>query len=370
MAALTKTHSLVYSNQRDENTCAYHVFCKLLLKNVVELFYPLPIDEGVYDTNRCNRYLDTKDIELTTLTPEECTQNGYLKIILFHYFYSLYDIHLNKSRTKEAFSLVDIDVANAYINRMFIPERVTQRKEITDILSIVNHAKRELGIQYYKIIVYAKEGILDIIRKILSLGFYIGAALYDKYSQEGAHARHAVHIVAVDEDEIIFKNSWGDERVYNMKVDAIKFKLGPYQFKIEYFLFYLPCKREPIETVTSPQMPAFSEWIDDYVRQFPEMMADLPTILATMPTSSESEPSAKLSAEPPKSTFAVGDVVTIEGESTPLTISEIIKPNEFNATYLNGEEIETRRVFGFQLTKVGGTRKSRKRRRKSRKRIR
>ena len=373
MAALTRRHTLLFSNQRDEGTCSYHVFCKLLLKNVVELFHPLPIKEGLYNENNCNRYLDTKDIELTTLTPEECTKNGYLKIILFHYFYSLYDIHLNinPSLPKESFCIKDIDVVIPYINKMFIPERVTQRKEITDILSTINHAKRELGIDYYKIFVYVKDGILDIIRKILSLGFYIGVALYDKYSPKGAHTRHAVHIVDVDvgKNEIIFKNSWGDERVYNMNIYDLKFKLGPYEFKIEYFLFYLPCKltNKPMETVRSDEIAKFSEWIDDYVRQFPEMMADLPEILATMPKPAEESEPTKLSAEPTP-TFKVGDVVKIEGESIPLTISEIIKEGIYNVTYFNGEEIETRRVYGFQLTKVGGTRK--RRRRKSRKRIR
>ncbi len=60
LAPLTRDNSALYSNQRDELTCAYHVFSKLLLKNVVELFYPLPIDLGVYNTNKCNRYLDTR----------------------------------------------------------------------------------------------------------------------------------------------------------------------------------------------------------------------------------------------------------------------------------------------------------------------
>jgi hypothetical protein len=173
---LVRGRTLLYSNQRDENTCSYHVFCKLLLKNVVELFYPLPIKSGVYDKNNCNRYLDTKDIELTTLTPEECTQNGFLKIIMFHYFFSLYDTYINrrgKTIPKEALSIYDIDVADSYMNNMIIPDP-TYSKEITHILSIINHAKRELGIRYYKIQVYEKEGILDIIEKILSLGFYIG----------------------------------------------------------------------------------------------------------------------------------------------------------------------------------------------------
>jgi len=325
MAALTpprlqKDISSLYSNQRDELTCAYHVFSKLLLKNVVELFYPLPIDL-VYNERNCNRYLDTQDIQLETLTQEECTKNGFLKIILFHYFYSLYDIHLNrKGQPKEAFSLVDIDVANSYINSVYIPERIVHKKEITDILRIVNHVKQELRISYYKMIVYTKVGILDIIRKILSLGFYIGLALFDKHSHE-EHARHAVHIVAMDEDEIIFKNSWGDEHVYNMKVDDLKFKLGPYQFKIEYFLFYLPCTRPPpMEIVNSIEtMDVFRPWVDEYVRQFPEM-SRVPEIIGTMPDPELSEPPSLTRSKTP--IFEIGDIVTVEGESTPLTITE------------------------------------------------
>ena len=366
LAPLTRDNSALYSNQRDELTCAYHVFSKLLLKNVVELFYPLPIDLGVYNTNKCNRYLDTQDIRLETLTPEECTQNGYLKIILFHYFYALYDIHLNNpSLPKQAFSLVDIDVANSYINRVYIPERIVHKKEITDILRIVNHVKRELRISYYKIIVYTKVGILDIIQKILSLGFYIGLALFDKHSH-AEHARHAVHIVAMDEDEIIFKNSWGDERVYNMKVDDLKFILGPYQFKIEYFLFYLPCTSAPMEIVNSIEtMDVFRPWVDVYVRQFPEMMARVPEIMASMPVpETVSEPPTLTRSETP--TFEIGDVVTVEGETTPLTITEKKSKSQYYATYKDewGDERGTY-VFSYQLTKVGGRHK-----RKSRKRVR
>jgi len=371
MAAFTRRNTLLFSNQRDENTCAYHVCSKLLLKNVVELFYPLPVEPGVYNTNNCNRYLDTKDIELTTLTPEECTQNGFLKIIMFHYFFSLYDTHLNrrgKKLPKEALSIYDIDIADSYMKNMIIPD-TTYRKEIKHILSIVKHAKGELGIHYYKSEVYAKEGILDSIEKILSLGFYICVALFDKYSQE-EHARHAVHIVGIDKDEneIIFKNSWGDERVYNMKVDDLQFKLGPYKFKIEYFLFYLPCKlgRAPIETVRSPDMTEFSKWIDDYVRQFPEMMAGLPEILATMPAD---EPAEEPAAYEPKPSFAVGDVVKLEAipQHPPLTLIESLRNgSKYLASYIDehGDKKETI-LWSYELIKVGG-----RRRRKSRKRIR
>lgn len=368
---LTRELSALYSNQRDEPTCSYHVFSKLLLKNRVEIFYQLPIDLKVYNTNKCNRYLDTKDIQLETLTPEECTPNGYLKIILFHYFYSLYDIYLNlHGKDKKTFSLDDIDVIHGELNSIFIPKSISHKKEISDTIGIVNHIKNILNLRYHKIVVHNKVGILDIIRKILSLQFYIGLVLQDDMSDE-EHAHHAVHIIAVDEDEIIFKNSWGDERVYNMRVDDLKFKLGRYTFEMEYFLFYLPVKVKdtPIETVNSLEtMDVFRRWVDEYVRQFPEMMSRVPELLATMPETAEaSEPPPINYPETP--IFEIGDVVTVEGESTPLTITEKKTKFQYYATYKDkwGDE-RGRYVFNDQLTKVGGTKLHRKR--KSRKRIR
>jgi hypothetical protein len=370
LAPLTRELSALYSNQRDEPTCAYHVFSKLLLKNRIEIFYQLPIDLKVYNTNKCNRYLDTQDIKLETLTPEECTPNGFLKIILFHYFYSLYDIYLNlHGKDKKTFSLDDIDVIHQELNYIFIPESISHKKEISNTLGIVNRIKQTLDLRYHKIIVHNKVGILDIIRKILSLQFYIGLVLQDDMSHE-EHAHHAVHIIAIDEDEIIFKNSWGDERVYNMKVDDLKFKLGPYTFEMEYFLFYLPVKVKdtPIETVNSLEtMDVFRRWVDEYVRQFPEMMSRVPELLATMPEPAEApEPPPITRSKTP--TFEIGDVVVVKGESIPLTITEKRNKHHFYVTYKdeNGDDRNTD-VFDYNLTKLGGTKRHK---RKSRKRIR
>jgi hypothetical protein len=367
--SLTREISALYSNQRDEPTCAYHVFCKIVLKNRIELFHSLPIDLEIYNTNKCNRYLDTTK-QLESLTQEECTPNGYLKIILFHYFYSLYDIYLNGTRTsKQPFSFYDIDSIHPELNHRFIPERILHKKEIIDALGIVNHVTKGLRISYHKIIVHTKVGLLDSIRKIISLGFYVGLHLYDKHSTF-EHARHAVTIVAVDEDELIFKNSWGDERVYNMKVDDLKFKLGQYSFRIDSVLFYLPCLTPPpMVTVNSMElMDVFRPWVDDYVRQFPEMMARVPEMMSTMPTSTAPE----MASEPPPinypetPTFEIGDVVTEEGNTTPLTITEKKNKFQYYATYKDewGDERGTY-VFSDKLTKLGGRHK-----RKSRKRVR
>ena len=140
---LTRSYTQLFSDQKDESTCTYHVFSKLLLKNRVELFYPLPIEDDLYTTNNCNRFLNTKKFDLTKLTPEECTRNGYLKIILFYYFYSVYDEYRNRNPTQEkgTFYITDIDAAHPYINRMLIPKRFKEHeKEITEILHIVNYA--------------------------------------------------------------------------------------------------------------------------------------------------------------------------------------------------------------------------------------
>jgi hypothetical protein len=84
-------------------------------------------------------------------------------------------------------------------------------------------------------------------------------------------------------------------------------------------------------------------------------------------------PESKSAEAPPLTrsktpTFEIGDVVKVEGESTPLTITEKKNKFEYYATYKDefGDERGTR-VFNYQLTKVGGTKRHK---RKSRKRIR
>lgn len=119
----------------------------------------------------------------------------------------------------------------------------------------------------------------------------------------------------------------------------------------------MPCKlgRGPIETVTTPNMAEFSKWIDDYVRQFPEMMTGLPEILATVPADEHA-------AVEPKPSFAVGDKVTT---GTITGQIENIVEDEFMVKYTEGTRTKVRRFTVDQLTKVGG-----RHRRKSRKRIR
>jgi hypothetical protein len=117
-------------------------------------------------------------------------------------------------------------------------------------------------------------------------------------------------------------------------------------------------------------MDVFRPWVDDYVKQFPEMMARVPEMMASMPTTSGPE----MASEPPPinypetPTFEIGDVVTVKGESTPLTITEKKTKFQYYATYKDdyGDERGTY-VFSDQLTKVGGTKRHK---RKSRKRIR
>ena len=84
-----------------------------------------------------------------------------------------------------------------------------------------------------------------------------------------------------------------------------------------------------------------------------------------MPETAASEPPPLQRSKTP--TFEIGDIVTADDETTPLTITEKRRGNQYYATYKDkdGEE-RGRFVFNFQLSKVGG----KSRRRRTRKRIR
>jgi len=333
-----------------EVDCAYHVCSKLMIRNMVEFVMPLPLSDQ-YEEENCNQFLNTRTVQLEGLTEEKCTPNGFLKIILFHYFYTLYVLHLDPSYS--SFGTSKIDVIQRDLVLPTIP--TSHKNEINYVMRRVNHVKETLRIEWRKIAVFTKENMFSFIQKVTRLGFYVALNLEDKTKKDG-HTNHSVVVVGTYYHTLLIKNSWGDEQLHEMKIDET-LVLGEYHFTIVSCVFYLPCRDLPIHTVhTSESMALFSTWLDNYISEFPELIDPIPALASTPEPTPEPKPSKRT-----RPTFAVGDVVKIEGESIPLTISEIIKPDEYNVTYLNGEEIETRRVFGFQLTKGGSRRRTRKR---------
>lgn len=347
MAALTKRYSITETRQGKELSCAYHVCCKLLLKNMVEWVHPLPIDdEQLYIDNNCNRFFDTEVMEYHDprhFTPDMCTENGHIKIHLFRYFYQLY-LNANCSRVGA--------VKRMHMNVPCIFEILYQnhsRQPVKRIMDEVIQLKDRLHITWSSSEVINMPGLFPAIQKIIRLGFYVGAYLIDETTC-GEHASHAVHIIdTVGENQIIFKDSLGSKDHYTVNIDELfplesdvcKKTGKPYHYRVEHCIFFLPCKDAPIGFVDTPEkMEAFHAWLDDYISHFPKLLSP--------------------------STFNVGDRVTtgtITGQ-----IDDIVEDG-FMVKYTEGTRTKVRRFTMDQLTKVGGTRRRRKTR-KSRKRIR
>lgn len=365
----TRRRSRTFTTQ-GEVDCAYHVCSRLMLKNMVEFVMPLPVSRR-YDAENCNQFLNTRTVQLEGLTRKKCTRNGYLKIILFHYFYTLY--YLFRRPDYLLFGTYNIDVIENDLIWLTIPPSLSIHKnDIKYVMRRVNHVKDTLGIEWKKITIFDKQKMISFIETVTDLGFYVAINLRDDKT-DGKHVNHSVVGIGTDGDKLLIKNSWGDEEVYEMEINK-KLQLEEYSFGVSYCEFYLPCRSLPIPIVNNREtMDTFSAWLDDYVRDFPEMVAPIPATLASTPDPPDDpDPPPELEQESKymRPTFEVGDVVKIESspDHPPITLIESLKNgSQYLASYIDEhhDKRETT-VWTYNLIKVGGTR----RRRKSRKRIR
>jgi hypothetical protein len=346
----TRRRSRTFTTQ-GEVDCAYHVCSKLMLKNMVEFVMQLPVSEQ-YDKENCNQFLNTRRIKLEGLTREKCTLNGYLKIVLFHYFYTLYYLFMRPEYL--SFSTSHIDAIEDKLI-LPIPSSVDNYNDIKYVMRRVNHVKNTLGIEWKKTtVITKKQKMFSFIEKVTDLGFYVAINLID-YDAVGRHVNHSVVCIGTD-DKLLIKNSWGDEEVYEMEIHE-KLQLNEYSFRVSSCVFYLPCRILPIESVFNRETTnTFSEWLDNYVRDFPEMVAPIPAILASTP---DSDPPPEIEQSKRMHTFEVGDAVYIKDVGRGKIISKV--GNDFEVFYTD-KGIEKERAFSAsELIKVGGRRKSRKR---------
>jgi hypothetical protein len=288
----------------------------------------------------CNRFLDTTFIQFDRITPEECTQNGYLKILLFYYFYYLYEdsaILLDYNPRYPKLALEDVLTIIPTVQKSEMSGRILLSSQQMDdtqrMIQEFNKHMKEYTLEYTT--VHNIPELLPILKKVIRKGFYVGAVLIDRETLS-RHSRHAVHIVDVTGDKVDIKDSLITKK-YSMNIDEqIHFEENghTYTYEIETYLFLLPCKTKPLTEVRTPeQLEVFNTWLDTEI--------------------AEKE-------------LEVGNIVDIKGVGRGKIISKV--GNDFQVFYMDGD-IEKERAFSAsELIKVGGTRK--RRRRKSRKRIR
>jgi hypothetical protein len=256
------------TNQRQERSCGYHASSKVIVQNVFQFFIPKKIDVGTYQASDCNRFVDF-DIYKTgieTLTAELCSPGGYDRILQFLYVYHLiYDRLSNKETGFVA--------SNANMTRDILPDiwagkipayfddKGRHRDHVVEMVKEVNRHRTCFDVTYtfFDITLSPKtEGneyefmkrhklLFDVIKACNNRGLYIYLGIIGKDDEEIVvegvqHTRHAVHIVSTHNGEIIFKNSWGDGRVYSMKTYGSVFLQGQFEYVIDRISFLVPIK--------------------------------------------------------------------------------------------------------------------------------
>jgi hypothetical protein len=202
---LTRRYSRGYTNQGQSLVCGYHAFSKVILKNVFEMLHPLR-ETSVYVEQQCNRYLDTSRHDLSDLTPEKCSSDGYLKILLFLHLFHLYlsvqdrtDGMVCGTESSIFHQLYDtIQIPSlSYRHYLALRSKLDSMKSICQSLSI-------------RLVHFQFEPHFETIQRLTDAGLYLMLFIHPIHKKSG----HFVVIVGTNGNEIVFKDSYGVEEVY------------------------------------------------------------------------------------------------------------------------------------------------------------
>jgi len=241
-------HSVVFTDQTDQATCGRHVFSKVILKNIFEVLYPLPMtkeDNHSYNQVECNNYLitGTKINDISKLLPESCSVNGYIKILLFLHLYHLYQQHVLTPQGKPEGYLQCVQASEIY-EHMYEPypiptSTLNQQANLDFILKDIKHK-----VSHYKIffatfhlhIVDVKR-MFDIIQTVTDEHLYVMLALDNTTSKD---VSHFVLATSTNGTNVEVKNSWGAEKIYEFSIDK-PMGIGPYIWnEYTYCSFVIP----------------------------------------------------------------------------------------------------------------------------------
>jgi hypothetical protein len=195
---------------------------------VFGLLHPLH-ETSVYVEQQCNRYLNTTRFDLSELTPEKCSPDGYLKILLFLHLFYLYKSVENRKDgmvcgTESSIfpRLFEMNMALSYRHRLAL-------KETLDYMNLKKKAL-QLNLQYFRF-----KPTLPSIKRLTDAGLY-GMLFIEHTPNE---IGHFVVVVGTDGDEILYKDSYGVEEVYRF-VFGRRFRLDSHYYHADNFSIVIP----------------------------------------------------------------------------------------------------------------------------------
>jgi hypothetical protein len=92
--------------------------------------------------------------------------------------------------------------------------------------------------------------LLNFVNACIGKGLYLLLTLIDSISKD-KHSKHAVHIVSTKDDRIIFKNSWGDSELHELKLDGTA-TLDGYVYEIQRIYLMYASNTEPTCSYETP----------------------------------------------------------------------------------------------------------------------
>ena len=272
-----------FANQGSDGTCVFVTTAKILLFNLVGLFFNITLNrdenvklERVVKKYEIRTYVDLSDRDLVSrhITPSECSDKGFVLIILFFYFFDW----LKKHDMRPLYSPnLKIDLSSR-INGVI--KRFESRTDFNDFLKLrtersgglhfsgsiwLERVIRELSSKiaecklHFKRInlctfnsIYSKDiptivsnkTLCDIIRQVTLHKLKISLTLIGDKLPNGSHLLHEVMVVGIEHNNLLISNSWGEKLdfipIHTLPLIHLKYKKKIHKFNALNFQFLLP----------------------------------------------------------------------------------------------------------------------------------
>jgi hypothetical protein len=202
---LQRTISQSISSQKNEGTCFAHTATFILFHNVYHLDL-LPEDIELYESNHCNRYLNTTvfPLELDVLK-EQCGNSGASRILLFLY---IYEIIVNKFGTDGG----DVSISmRYYLNGEYLPP--FHSEEYNDMAESLTYS---IDLEQFTSSTIPVEQInLKYLHELFDDNLYIGLN-FNK-------PEHSITLVGIEDTYIIAKDS-NTSTIFNFPIKQLNRK--------------------------------------------------------------------------------------------------------------------------------------------------
>ncbi len=223
--SLVRAESYTFSDQTDQGTCGRHVFPRVIIKNIFETVYPLPVKE-LYTLNNCNKYLTTGENFVSTidkLSVSECSKGGYIKILLFLHLHYAYIQRVPTVKGKP-FGWLECKQVTGIYRSMYRPAIINNLNNlhiITMLKVILKDIKKRIDTFNIQLITFQIENkpsvdLFKIIEQVTREGLYLMLRIEDSIHPHNFHNAHFVLVTGTHEGKILLRNSWGSEEVYEV----------------------------------------------------------------------------------------------------------------------------------------------------------